>query len=219
MATVSTTAVTTPDHPGGSGHREDEASFEDTPLFRFRLRQLFAFVAGICALLTAFASVSGLACLILLVAAAVIFMHIFATALSRRLQAETENECHRRQTASAEAGELRGLAGEKFANVAAVRSRARSPWHGRGATYLPWLPRLVVGSMIFGGFAGSVLLSGLLGDRTSPEGIIVGALSFAVLAGWISFLGGNFYGVFRDGFREALAEERKDHLAATRAQR
>jgi hypothetical protein len=74
-------------------------------------------------------------------------------------------------------------------------------------------------AMLFGGLGGTLFLSGMLGDRTSPEGIIVGALSFAVLGGWVSFLGGNFYGVFRHGFREALAEEQKDHLTATPAQR
>ena len=65
--------------------------------------------------------------------------------------------------------------------------------------------------MIVGGLGGGILLSGTIGHRTSPEGVIVGAASFAVLGGWISFLGGNFYGVFRHGFREALAEQQKDH--------
>ena len=99
--------------------------------------------------------------------------------------------------------------------IQAIRSAPRSPWHGRGGTYLPWLPRLVVGTMVVGGLAGGLLLGGTIGHRTSLEGIIVGAASFAVLGGWISFLAGNFYGVFRHGFREALAEQQKDQTDKT----
>ena len=66
--------------------------------------------------------------------------------------------------------------------------------------------------MVAGAFFGIVLLSGTIGHRASFEGIVVGAGSFAVLGGWISFLIGNFYGVFRHGFREALAEQQKDQI-------
>jgi hypothetical protein len=183
MATVFTNS-TIQDESGGSEYREDEAPFKETPLFRFRLRQLLGFMAAVCGFLAALASVGGLTCLVLVVAGAVIFMHVFATALSHRLQARTESERRLRQS-----------------------------------LYLPWLTRFVMVAMLFGGLAGTLFLSGMLGDRTSPEGILVGALSFAVLGGWVSFLGGNFYGVFRHGFREALAEEQKDHLTATPAQR
>src|SRR5262249_21122592 len=105
---------------------------------------------------------------------------------------------------------------EQSAKLQAIRSSPRSPWHGRGCTYLPWLPRLVVGAMLVGGLGGTILLSGTIGHRASIEGIIVGAASFAVLGGWISFLGGNFYGVFRHGFREALIEQQKDQSGRPR---
>jgi hypothetical protein len=72
--------------------------------------------------------------------------------------------------------------------------------------------------MVVGGLAGGLLLGGTIGHRTSLEGIIVGAASFAVLGGWISFLAGNFYGVFRHGFREALAEQQKDQTDRTAPQ-
>jgi hypothetical protein len=218
MATVFTNS-TIQDESGGSGYREDEAPFKETPLFRFRLRQLLGFMAAVCGFLAALASVGGLTCLVLVVAGAVIFMHVFATALSHRLQARTESERRLRQSLRFEKGDLPASFRAQSANVAAVRSAPRSPWHGRGCTYLPWLTRFVMVAMLFGGLGGTLFLSGMLGDRTSPEGIIVGALSFAVLGGWVSFLGGNFYGVFRHGFREALAEEQKDHLTATPAQR
>jgi hypothetical protein len=64
--------------------------------------------------------------------------------------------------------------------------------------------------MVAGGCAGAVLLSTAIGHRVSTGGVAVGATSFAVLGGWLAFLIGNFYGVFRHGFREALAEQQKD---------
>lgn len=188
----------------------------DPPLFRFGLRQLLFFVAAICALLAAVASASGLTALVLLLGVAIVVMHVFATSLSTKLQSRTESEQLRQRAAQPKTDDSMSSEPERSAKLRAIRSAPRSPWHARGCTYLPWLPRLVIGAMAFGGFAGALLLGGTISHRTSPEGIIVGSVSCAVLGGWIAFLCGNFYGVFRHGFREALAEEHKDqaHRAA-----
>src|SRR4029079_11182210 len=139
---------------------------------------------------------------------------VFATALGTRLQLRSEQEQLRQQAVQPKTIELTLSASEQSAKLKAIRSAPRSPWHGRGSTYLPWLPRLVVGAVIVGGVGGGVLLGGTIGHRTSLEGIIVGAASFAVLGGWMSFLCGNFYGVFRHGFREALAADKQDAMRA-----
>jgi hypothetical protein len=138
-------------------------------------------------------------------------MHVFATALGTQLQARGEAERLRQKAAQLSRDDAIPSVFDNAAKLQAIRSVPRSPWHSRGCTYLPWLPRLVIGAMVLGGLSGAVLLSGTIGHRTSPGGIIVGAVSFAVLGGWVSFLVGNFYGVFRHGFREALAEQKKDH--------
>jgi hypothetical protein len=186
------------------------AGNDDLPLFRFGLRQLFLFVAAVSTLLTALALSGGVTGVIVLLAVAIVVMHVFATALGTRLQTRTEQAQLRQRSAQPEINESSQSAFEQSAKLQAIRSAPRSPWHGRGGTYLPWLPRLVIGAMVVGGLAGGLLLGGTIGHRTSLEGIIVGAASFAVLGGWISFLAGNFYGVFRHGFREALAEQQKD---------
>lgn len=182
----------------------------DLPLFRFGLRQLMLFVAATCTLLAAIVTSNGLTALMLLMAVAIVVMHVFATALGTKLQSRMEQERLRQQSVQPAPSESSTSAFEKAEKLQTIQSAPRSPWHSRGCTYLPWLPRLVVGAVIVGGLGGGLLLSGTIGHRTSPEGIIVGAASFAVLGGWISFLGGNFYGVFRHGFREAVAEQRKD---------
>jgi hypothetical protein len=76
------------------------------------------------------------------------------------------------------------------------------------------LPRLILAGVLFGGVGGAILLVILIGPRTSLAGILVGAISLAVLGGWFSFLGGSFYGIFRHGLREALADQRRDEAAA-----
>jgi hypothetical protein len=90
------------------------------------------------------------------------------------------------------------------------RPQHRSPWHERRSTPLPWLPRLVVAASLAGGLLGAALLTLLIGDRTSAAGIVVGAISTAVVAGWFAFVGYSFYGVFRHGLRDAMAEERRE---------
>ena len=210
MASVLITHVSAETHPDLSQKQLPIHGSADIPLFRFGLRQLLLFVAATCGLLTALASSSGLTSLVLLLAVAVVVMHVFATGLGTRLQSRSEQEQLRQRTAELAVHESSVSASERSAKLQAIRSAPRSPWHGRGCTYLPWLPRLVTGAIVVGAFGGGILLSGTIGHRTSVEGIIVGAASFAVLGGWIAFLAGNFYGVFRHGFREALAEQRMD---------
>jgi hypothetical protein len=193
-------------------------AIDDIPLFRFGLRQLFVFVAAICALLATLASLGALTALALLLAVAVIVMHVFATALGTKLRSRSERDRIRQQAVGPNIEESHASVSDQSAKLRSIRSAPRSPWHARGCTYLPWLSRLVVGAMVVGGLGGGLLLGGTIGHRTSPEGIIVGAASFAILAGWLSFVCGSFYGVFRHGFREALAEQLKDQ-ACQKAER
>jgi hypothetical protein len=180
----------------------------EEPLFHFGLRQLFTFVAAICAVLAAVVSSPGLLGMVILIASTVVSMHIFATTIGHRLQSRTEKE--RRLKPAQLSDDWIELIPQRSAKLAAIRSAPRSPWHDRGTTYLPWLPRLVMAAITLGGISGALLLGGLIGNRTSLPGILVGSVSFAVLAGWISFLGGNFFGVFRHGFQDALAERHDD---------
>lgn len=180
----------------------------DAPLFHFGLRQLLAFVAIICGLLAVVSSTNGIVALIILLIATIVTMHVFATVLGSKLRGKTDEECLKTARLKELIEYPESISSQK---LAAIRSEPRSPWHGRGATYLPWLPRFICAAMIVGGMIGAVILSQMLGHRVSPGGVMVGAASFSVLGGWIAFICGNFYGVFRHGFREALAEQRKDN--------
>jgi hypothetical protein len=145
----------------------------------------------------------------LLLWASIAALHVLATAIGSRLR----DRADRRQPFDRPEEILLSAiasASQRSERLAAVRIAPRSPWHSRGATDLPWLGRLVVVAILLGGFFGASYLAIKVGYRTSPAGVIVGGISVAVLCGWIAFLFGSFYGVFRHGFREALAERRRD---------
>jgi hypothetical protein len=182
---------------------------EPEPLLHFGLRQLFAFVAGISVLLTALVWSGGLLALVLLLGVLVVTMHVLATTIGSRLRDRANRE---QVFESAERLPLASIAtiSQRRERLAAVKTGPRSPWHARGTTVLPWLRRLVIAAIAIGGITGAVYLAITIGYRTSPAGVIVGGLSVAVLFGWFAFLFGSFYGVFRHGFRDAVAEPKKD---------
>jgi hypothetical protein len=75
---------------------------------------------------------------------------------------------------------------------------------------LGWLPTLIFLGVAVGGVGGGTFLAYAIGHRTSVAGLLVGAISLAILGGWIAFLAGSFSAIFRHGLREAVAEQKKD---------
>jgi hypothetical protein len=196
--------------PVGENQRQNSAQPVIQPLFRFGLKQLFWFV-GVCSFLLAGIVLSdGLTTLALSLAALVVLAHVFGTALGSRLRAQSDRE-HTWRSLN-EAAESDGLASLGAPRLPTL-NHSRSPWHGRRTTALPWLPRLIIAGVLSGGVGGGILLAMIIGHRTSMAGICVGAISLAVLGGWFSFLGGSFYGIFRHGLREALADQRRDETS------
>jgi hypothetical protein len=182
----------------------DVDSVEEPHLFRFRLRQLLAVVTLICLLLAAVVSSSGLAAAVLLLATLVVVFHIFSTALATQLRSHTDRAIAQRPSAH-ESDEPTAAASESLSD-----SMARSPWHDRASTPLPWLPRLVTAASLCGGLLGALVLI-LTTDRpASPAGIALGSVSIAVVAGWFAFIGYSFFGVFRHGLRQASANDRSN---------
>src|SRR2546423_13956623 len=109
-------------------HLPAEALVGEAPLFRFRLRQLLAFVTAICALLTALVCTSGLIALALAIVAAVVAMHVFATTLGNTLQARMSVE-QRLPRSTTQMDPKIPCVTDQADTFAAVRSRPLSPWH------------------------------------------------------------------------------------------
>jgi hypothetical protein len=159
----------------------------------------------------------GVAALALLLAVLVVAAHLFGTALASRLRSRSDDE-----QALARAMGKRHESVEQsteHANSPAIPSCARSPWHARGSTSLPWLPRIIVAGVIVGGLLGASVLGATIGHRTTLAGVAVGGISSAVVGGWIAFLGGSFYGIFRHGLRDAIGEQKKDEGRGTLSSR
>jgi hypothetical protein len=209
MATVNFTAGIDRSSANLTSESSRSLSNDNVPLFRFGLRQLLLFVAGTSALFAVLGAIQGLPALAVLLAVVVVAAHVFATALGSRLRARADEE-QVFESGERLASDSIASMSDRLARVAQVRSEPRSPWHARGATVLPWLRRLVLSAIALGGVAGAAYLAVTIGYRTSPAGVIVGSLSVAVLCGWFAFLCGSFYGVFRHGFRDAVAEQRND---------
>jgi hypothetical protein len=165
------------------------------------MRQLLWFIAGVSTLLAGIVSANGVTAFALLMAALIVTAHVFSTALGSRLRSDAD------QSLIWDAERSRNNCDR------AVAPATRSPWHGRGSTALPWLPGVIVAGAAVGGFAGAILLLLTIGTHTSPAGVAVGSISLAVLGGWVAFLGGSFYGIFRHGLRDALSEQQKDEAS------
>jgi hypothetical protein len=175
----------------------------DLPLFRFRLRQLLAFVTLICLLMAAMVTWNGLTALVLLLATLVVSLHLFSTALGTQLRWHANRT--RSQHSATHACETTA-----DRTPASFGPRSRSPWHERRSTPLPWLLRWITGASLIGAILGALLLGGTIGHHSSWAGIAVGSFSLGVVAGWFAFVGYSFYGVFRHGLRDAMAEDRRD---------
>jgi hypothetical protein len=140
-----------------------------------------------------------------LLAAFVVLFHVFSTALGTQLR------WHANRTRGQDPLPVAWTTPTDH-GVANATPQPRSPWHSRRSTPLPWLVRLIATSSMLGAIIGALLLSGFVGDHSSPAGIIVGSMSVAVVAGWAAFVGYSFYGVVRHGLRDATAEDHRDQL-------
>jgi hypothetical protein len=190
------------------------ASPPELPLFRFGLRHLFWFVTAVSVLMAAVVAVSpGVAPLLLLIAALIVTAHVTGTALGSRLRAhadqlrdwEGKHPSNRLNAPDAE---------DRSCDLAAATLPPPSPWHLHRSTALGWVPTLVVAGAFAGGFGGTVFLAFTIGHRTSPVGIAVGAISLAVIGGWLAFVGSSFYAIFRQGLRDAMAHQRLDEAGS-----
>jgi hypothetical protein len=210
MATRPKSATRTAELPDDAG----------LPHFCFGLRQLLGFVAALCGLLATMVIAGGLTALAVFIASAIVAAHVFGTALGGRLRAHAD----RQQAAENAAGRhdwkfQNSRDGRHEARLAAQSAKAvnRSSWYGSDRAAFSNLRRQVFAGIAVGGAGGAVLLSLMIGRHTSAAGLAVGAVSLAVLGGWLAFLASSFVAIFRCGWQEAVAEQQRDETKSTAA--
>jgi hypothetical protein len=170
--------------------------------FRFGLRHLFWFVTAtsiLLAILFGFPG-SGFGPLAILMGIAVIGLHLISTAVGSHLRAEAD-----RETAITRSSSPVNSVADELAQRALTEIGGRSPLYTRGRP-MGRLPLWVALGAAVGGVCGAVLLELVIGDRTSAVGIAVGAISTAIVGGWFAFLGGSFWAILRQGWRDAVSE-------------
>jgi hypothetical protein len=195
----------------GSSQPPASDSPAELPLFRFGLRQLFWFVTAIGALLAVLVSAGGLAALGLMLSMLLVAGHVGSTALGSRLRAHTDE---------VSGWEKRCCLPANGADLAAATRQAAelppcSPLHGHRAPSRGLLLLAAFG-VLLGALVGGIVLAVIVGHHTSAAGIAVGAVSTAVIGGWVAFLGGNFYGIAKHIWDESVVEQRKDEVSAKR---
>ena len=173
------------------------------PILRFGLRQLFWFLTVVCLVLTSVVAAPrpGIAPLAVLLAVLVVVFHVVGTALGSRLR-EHSNEQIAWDSAHKPAT-------DRPSTARLPATSARSPWHERGQP-IRWRWGLIGTGAAAGGSLGTVVFLRVDALAPSLSGVVFGALSMAVVGGWMAFLGSNFWVMLRRGWRDAVAHERKD---------
>lgn len=186
------------------------------PVVRYGLRQLFCIVAALCLILAALAaSPNGPAPLLMITAVLIVLAHVAGTAIGSRLR-QHANDVRAWEAEHRNASCSATDATERSGSLDVAVLPPVSPWYRRGGTALGWLPKMVAVGAILGGCSGiAVFASDTLSHRVPLAGILVGAVSFAILGAWLAFIGGSFYAIFRHGLREAMAHERHDQSRST----
>jgi hypothetical protein len=98
--------------------------------------------------------------------------------------------------------------------TASLRERPRSPLHVHDRP-LRRLRVIVAAGAVLGGCLGVAALSLFIGNRTTAAGIVVGAVSTAVVGAWIAFVAANSWTIFRQGWRDAVDAAVPDHERET----
>jgi hypothetical protein len=190
-----------------------ESTEPQLPAFRFGLKHLFWCVTGACLLLAALvtaAQVESMTPLFLLMAVLVVALHVCGTAIGTRLRAHA-NERRAWEAARSVGGGANdsSLAPLAASFLAAAEARPRSPLHVHDRP-VRRMRLCVAAGAIVGGCLGVAALSLVVGGRSSVGGIVVGAMSMAVVGAWLAFVGASSWSIFRQGWRDAVKESREE---------
>jgi hypothetical protein len=186
-----------------------ESSEPQLPVLRFSLKHLFCWVTGVSVLMAALAAApAGMSPLALLLAVLAVALHVIGTAIGTRLRAHANDR---------RAWEARQLCPDNLGDgppptpstCFTAESRPRSPLSGHSQP-LRRLPLCLVAGAILGGCLGVAILTVTIGNRTTAAGVAVGAVSIAVMGAWLAFVAASSWAIFRQGWRDAVAESRKD---------
>jgi hypothetical protein len=203
-------AATRPAVPASSSESQRSSLVVEPPpesqLFRFGLRQMLLFVAGAAALLGVMVTIGGGWGPAVGFLAALVAAHVLATSVGTRLRdSSPEVRQWRSQLPGADSdapplpgsmtpGELAALATSSLAR------RQDSPWR-------TWLP--AAAGAISGGFLGAAAIPLIAGPQATTAGLALGAVSCAVICGWLTLLASNFVSIARGAWHEAHGKSAK----------
>lgn len=186
---------------------EPSPSEPQLPVFRFRLKHLFWCVTGTCLLLAALViagRTGDMKPLAILLAVLVVILHVAGTAIGLRMKqhADRRRAWEKEVRFAGDTDEMPQLPAGALATTS-LRNRPRSPLHVHDRP-LRQLRLFVAAGAAVGGCLGVAALLVLIGNRTTVAGIVVGAVSTAVMGAWFAFVAANSWTIFRQGWRDAV---------------
>jgi hypothetical protein len=169
-------------------------------LFRFGLRQMFAFVSGAAALVALMAMLGGGWGATVGFATALVAAHVLATSVGTRLR-NTSREVQR-WNAGRPGAPPDGPPPVAPLAVADRAALAASPLALSESA--PWRSILAAaGGLAVGGTLGAAGIPVMAGPQATLAGIAVGAASCGVIGAWLALLTANFWTIARRAWRDA----------------
>jgi len=183
--------------PRSLAHPQAAEPERPLPTLRFSLRHLFWLIAIASVTLTALVTLRGpsYAQLAMLLAASVVALHVFSTALGTKLRGCYADDQHISQPPPPTESDV------ETASLAAATTPSLLSHCGREQRRLPL--GIALGAIV-GGSCGVIALVATIGEHTTSTSIAVGALSTAVIGAWFAFLGISFCTILRQSWRDAV---------------
>ena len=174
-------------------------------LLRFSLRRLFLYVGILCVLFAVLAATDGLLLVAVLLVLVVVGAHVMSTFVGTRLRDGSTTTTRWEAAYGTRPFEPNLAIDQPGSGSGGARGRMAQQLRGHGPVVRRlWL--LVGSGSLAGAGGGLCLMIATLWPQIGLAAILAGALAAAILGGWITFLGCNFFGITRRAWREAVED-------------
>lgn len=186
-------------------HATRDAPFRpstELPLVHFSIRQLMLFMAGVSLICWILVSLEGYSTVVFGIGVVLVGGHVLSTVIGSRLRASAD--AMRQWDRSHEP------ASTQSSRIPTPRPQPTRPSQLQVRTACGRLLWLFVGVAMGGGaIVGGGALQLLAGPTVGWPGMLIGALSAAMVVGWAAFIVAGICGIARRSWRETIADSNK----------
>ena len=174
----------------------------EMPLVHFSIRQLLLFMAGVSLICWILVSLEGYSAVVFGIGVVLVGGHVLSTAIGSRLRASAD--------AMRQWDRFHEPASAQSPGIATLRPQPTRPSQLQVRTACGRLLWWFVGVAMGGGaIVGGGALHLLAGPTVGWPGMLIGALSAAMVVGWAAFVVAGICGIARRSWRETVADSNK----------